>query len=203
MTIVSMKIQMPIIYFLITDGHAVLSESPKQNKTSSFIINKIIPKLNKETRILTHEDNYIYVKYINGNYFYCIAAKDVKQRICWSLVNEISNMETIDNASLKQRLIYYNNPDNDKIQKLQSEVNRVADAMVDNLDKILDNSEILDGLVETSGELSIEASYFNKNANKLKWSMRKRLIMIIVACIAVVVTILAIIIIILAVHFSK
>jgi len=194
---------MPITYFLVTDGRTVLSESSKQNKTSSFIINKIIPKLNKETCILAHEDSYIYVRYFNRKYLYCIATKDIKQRICWLLINEISQLVTIDDVSLKQKLAYYNNPDNDKIQKLQSEVNRVKDTMVDNLDKIMDTSEILFHLVETTGDLSIEASYFHKNANKLKWSMRKRLIMIIMAGIVVTVIVLSIIIIVLAVYFSK
>jgi len=192
-----------IKYFLVTDGINILAETPKRSNISSTIICKVIPKLNKSNKLLTYDNNFMYVKYINSNYICCIATNDIKQRICWNMIDDVSNEKQITSSIIEQKLKYFNNPDNDKIQKLQSEVDRVRDVMVENMDKILTNRESLDNLVITSGELADEAIFFTKNANRLKWSMRKRLIIIIGIIIGIAFILLSIVVTILAIYFSN
>ncbi|KAF0982896.1 hypothetical protein FDP41_010875 [Naegleria fowleri] len=198
---------MPIKYFLVTDGADVLAESPTQQKLRMILMDKVVPKLERTNhkRVLTNDDNNIYVKYSGRYYYFCIATQEIKQRVCWNLIDEVENetlKNNLDKSLLKEKLKFYNNPDNDKIQKLQNEIDRVRDVMVENVDKILANQETMNGLIETTEELAQQGEEFQRGGRKLKWSMRKRLIIIIVIIIMVVSIILAIIIIILIAYFA-
>jgi len=118
-----------------------------------------------------NNSNNIYVKYSGRYYYFCIATQEIKQRVCWNLIDEIENetlKNNLDRSLLKEKLKFYNNPDNDKIQRLQNEIDKgtyenysyllmtasVRDVMVENVDKILANQETMNGLIETTEELA-------------------------------------------------
>lgn len=77
--------------------------------------------------IFSEYSNNIYVKYSGRYYYFCIATQEIKQRVCWNLIDEVENetlKNNLDKSLLKEKLKFYNNPDNDKIQKLQNEIDR-------------------------------------------------------------------------------
>jgi len=60
---------------------------------------------------------------------------------------------------------------NSKIEKVKGEMNAVKDVMIKNIDKVLDNSERIELLVEKSDDLDHRAFTFKKHATQLKNSM--------------------------------
>ena len=71
--------------------------------------------------------NNIYVKYSGRYYYFCIATQEIKQRVSWSLIDEVENetlKNNLDKNLLKEKVKFYNNPDNDKIQRLQNEIDK-------------------------------------------------------------------------------
>lgn len=97
---------MPIKYFLVTDGHDIIAESPKRKSLSSILMEKIIPKLGKGNRIVTYENNYIYIQ-ASKYYYFCIADPNTKQRICWSMIKDIETTpEHLDSKFLEQKIAY-------------------------------------------------------------------------------------------------
>ncbi|KAL9645320.1 hypothetical protein ABK040_002519 [Willaertia magna] len=199
---------MPIKYFLVTDGMDIIAENPSQQKLQQILMEKVIPKLARENhkRVLTNEDSNIFVKYSGKYYLFTIATQDIKQRVCWNLIDEVENdllknQRTVNKNYLKEKLNFYNNPENDKIQKLQNEIDRVRDVMVENVDKILTNQQTMSNLVETTEELAQQGDEFHKGGKKLKRSMQKRLIIIIIIALIVISIIIAIIVIVLLAVF--
>ena len=203
---------MSISYILVSHGSSI-TESSNQAKISSIIINKVLPLVGHSDKVLKYgstelnaessNNKLLYIKHLYGNHYCCIASDDIKQRICWKLLNDVAEEQYITKQLLKQKLGFYNNPENDKIQLLQLTVDKIRDKMVDNMDKILTNQESLDNLITSSDELAVEARYFQKGSRSLKRATLIRLLLIISCIVGSILVGLAIMIIVLAVHFSK
>jgi hypothetical protein len=75
----------------------------------------------------------------------------------------------------------YSDPNSDKISQIKNKLDETKTIMIDNIDKVLERGEKIDGLCEKSELLVHEASHFEGQASSLKWAMyKKKIIMIIV-----------------------
>ncbi|KAL9651619.1 hypothetical protein ABK040_001564 [Willaertia magna] len=194
---------MPIQYFLISDGEKSLGEQPRNQKLREVLLTKVVPKLDRTNhkRVLTQDNSNVYLKVSGKYYFFCVATQDIKQRIPWNFIDEVE-IETLKNpiiasSQLKDKFKFYNDPNNDKIQKLQNEIDKALEVQTENMTKIFNNQEKLNTLVADTEELKDQGEDFERGGRKLKNSMRRRLILIIVIAIIVVAIILAIIVIVL------
>ncbi len=150
-------------------------------------------------------DNFYFWYYLlleNTNKSNSIAEEDDNYRVCYALLDDIeTKFDKLTNKSksnvnslLQDRLKYFNNPENDKIKKLKSQVGELKDIMIDNIDKVLERGDTLDRLIDATEDLSGSAEEFRRGTKKLKWAMTKRQIILITAGIAVILAIVLIII---------
>lgn len=166
---------------------------------SDTIVQKIVPKLpsNNHKRTLTQGDNEFHYK-VSGNYVYfCVAQKNATKRVCWAFIDDMENYVMRNGPkklknSIKERLEYFNDPSNDKINQLQNKIDDVKDVMIDNIDKILERGEKLETLVESTDQLADGAKQFKQGARKVKNRMCFKYIMIVIALILVILAVIVI-----------
>ena len=88
----------------------------------------------------------------------------------------------------------YSDPNSDKIGQIKSVLEQTKIQMVDNIDKVIERGERIDGLCEKSELLVAEASTFESQASTLKWSMLKKKIIMIAVLLLVIAVIIFIIV---------
>jgi len=144
----------------------------------------------------------VYIK-CSGKYYYIVfASRDIKQRVCWALIEE-TETEALKNggftasSKLPQLFKHYNDPNNDKLQQLQNEVDKAIEVQSENVTKILSNQVKLNDLITSTEELKTQGEDFERGGRKLKNKMRLRLFIIILILVLVVLGIAALLIIIL------
>ncbi|KAL9645592.1 hypothetical protein ABK040_000655 [Willaertia magna] len=163
---------------------------------------------NKQT--LEENNNFIHIFTKNSRIYICQSVKTTKFRVCYNLLEDLDrelqkgriNSQRELSSLLQEKMNYYNDPQNDKIGRLQSQIDITVDQMIENIDKMLDNSEKLQLLQSRTDDLRDNSEAFFYGSKKLKWSMKKRLILTIVIISIVCTIILGIIILIIALKVS-
>ncbi|KAL9653088.1 hypothetical protein ABK040_006307 [Willaertia magna] len=132
-------------------------------------------------------------------YFYlCIADPQVPLRICFALLERMKNdfnpvladdFSAITGA-INHQVQYCCNPSNDKIIVIQNQIQDAKNVMIQNIDKILNNMELMEILVEKTAELREDANTFLYKSKKVKNSMLKRNIIIISVIVIIVLMLL-------------
>ena len=88
----------------------------------------------------------------------------------------------------------YSDPNSDKVSQIKSVLEQTKIQMVDNIDRVIERGERIDGLCERSELLVAEAATFESQATTLKWSMyKKRIIMCIVIFLVIAIIIFIIV----------
>ncbi|KAL9653027.1 hypothetical protein ABK040_015542 [Willaertia magna] len=141
----------------------------KKQLFHSLITEKIIPKLDNrinqqqpmERVSLAHEKLNIYIlkEYAKNNlYFVCIASTDWKIRFCWKFLEDILfQFKTKKEIDIETAMKYYNDLNNDKIIRIQKEIEETKQQMISNLDKILTNQMLLNDLIEKTDDYPEES----------------------------------------------
>lgn len=122
---------------------------------------------------MNNNSGNVFVK-CSGKYFYvCFATTNIKQRVCWSLLDELDIhcmkhgvVETVED--LPDFLLYYNDENNDKIQKLQNDLDNVMEIQSENITKMLNNQTVLSDLYGHTGHLEDQSEYFKKHSRKTR-----------------------------------
>eukprot|EP00461_Guttulinopsis_vulgaris_P003230 UN03231 len=74
---------------------------------------------------------------------------------------------------MKQDLDTFQDPKNDKMCKIQSQLDEVKDIMRQNIDEILKRGETLDGLLEKSSDLSESSKQFYEKSSEANSCWRR------------------------------
>jgi len=72
---------------------------------------------------------------------------------------------------LQKQMDFFNSPSADSILQVSGKIDDVKDVMIQNIDKILENEERLELLVDKTEVLQTQAFMFSKSAKKLKLVM--------------------------------
>jgi vesicle-associated membrane protein 7 len=159
------------------------------------------------------KDNNATYHYSSDNLkvYMCVTSCDTQSRIAYGLLTDIEpilrnnvSSEAATQKTLKQKMDFYNDPQNDKIASLQRDIDNVKDTMVINIDKVLERGDRLDTLSSKSQTLAEQANKFQAKATELKrlLCMRNAKLAIMVST-AVIVVILIILMIACNPNFSK
>ncbi|KAG2392478.1 hypothetical protein C9374_012730 [Naegleria lovaniensis] len=135
-------------------------------------------------------DYMVHVLSKSGKMYLCYASKTTKLRVVYNMLDdldlELAKIPRLANANkndilkvLKDMVNYYNDPQNDKITKLQQQIDINISKMIENLDKILANRDQFDHLITQTEDLKENAGLFEKGGKKLKRNMQFRMILII------------------------
>lgn len=180
---------MPIKYSCINDGDKLLAEfpvgeQPKLAETMQRVIATIPPKEYRRKSVEDKDNNlnYHYISNGEGRIVGCVAGSDVKMRTAFAFLEAVEplvrNTTTIEPQNckklLKQKMEFYNNPQNDKISALNDDINQVVDVMMENMDKVLARGDRVDTLHAKAVTLNEQAQTFQTRATQLKRSLCMR-----------------------------
>ncbi|KAF0973983.1 hypothetical protein FDP41_007015 [Naegleria fowleri] len=86
-------------------------------------------------------------------------------------MESMKNGVFVASSKLKDLLAYYNNPMNDKIQRLQMEIDTVNEVQSENISKILKAQTLINDLVGDTERLDDQAQEFKRHTQKAKCFM--------------------------------
>jgi vesicle-associated membrane protein 7 len=160
----------------------------------------MVPRIphDNHRRTLTQSIYHFHYK-VSGYYLYlCVAGAEYPMRVCFGFLDDVET-KFLQNGNkakqlLRERMQYFNDPKNDKIAAINNQIDDVKNTMIENIDKILERGETLENLMQQTDELGETASLYRRTSNKVKWSMRKRLIILVAILIFIILVILFIII---------
>jgi len=69
-------------------------------------------------------------------------------------------------SKLSQLASYYSNPNNDKLQKLQNQIDNVTDVQSENVNKVLNNQVKFSSLVLGTEDMNDQAEHFKRTTRK-------------------------------------
>ena len=184
-----------IIYSVVARGSDILSEVFDGNKpatgnyaTVAAQLLKRFPTVDAKNTYNCNDDLNFHLLSSGGLFFLCLADKSVKLRIAYSFLGETEsafldaygdNWKTANayslttfNKRMKACMKKWNDPNVDKISRIQSQVEDVKGVMQNNISKVLERGEKLEVLVDRTQNLAQSAQQFHKRAKKVKCAMR-------------------------------
>jgi vesicle-associated membrane protein 7 len=198
---------MPVEFACLYSPKAFISHSSSKNKN---IFNKVCEnicittagqKAQGTTKKSFKKEPYLYHSMAQGDYIaVCVATEDSKIRTCYALLETLleegmgllqTNNKDGVKKLIKEKLAFFNDPNNDKIERIRSKVEDVKVQMIDNIDKILVNMQKADELVAKTDDLAENAFIMKNQSRSLKNNMFWRwiLLMAVLACICLTIII--------------
>lgn len=148
---------------------------PKIEENIEKILEGVEKKIGKKS--IEDKDNNTIYHYSSDNLKInmCVTSCDTQFRIANGLLNDIEPIlrnnvqnEVAIQKILKQKMDFYNDPQNDKISSLQRDIDGVKDTMITNIDKVLERGERIDTLSSKSQTLVEQSNKFQDKAKELK-----------------------------------
>jgi vesicle-associated membrane protein 7 len=197
----------PIIFACIAERdptsdtfHRLVGEYAVNDTKLGETVKVMIPRIQQENhrRTLTQSIYHFHYK-VSGLYLYlCVAGADYPMRVCFNFLDDIETKYLQNGTKAKQllrdRVTFFNDPRNDKITSIHSQIDDVKNTMIENIDKILERGETLENLMMQTDELGESAATYRRTTNKVKWSMRKRLVILVTILILILLVVIFIIV---------
>jgi vesicle-associated membrane protein 7 len=208
---------MPLIYSLVSRGVNVLCEYTLPGRSGNF--NSITRVLLKKIPDENNKLSYLYDEYVfhyvvsNGLTYLVMSDRDYLRFNAFQYLAEIEKIflnlygqrwqtaiafafQADFQRQLQLNMEKFNELKDDKIAKIQSDLNSVKDTMVLNIEKVLERGEKIELLVEKTEILDQHAFKFKRGATELKrkmwWKKTKWLIILLIVLALVLYGILAV-----------
>jgi vesicle-associated membrane protein 7 len=207
---------MAILYALVARGSVVLAEYSATSTNASAIARQILEKItgNDDTNVSYSQDRYIFhVKRTDGLTVLCMADDTAGRRIPFAFLEDIHQrfvrtyaravlsahayaMNDEFSRVLSQQMEYYSNdPNADRINRLQGEMSQVRNVMIENIDKVLARGDRLELLVDKTASMQGNTFRFRKQArrfrNTVRWRNVKLTVALIILLLVIVYVVLA------------
>lgn len=154
------------------------SSATPANEKRSFAHQKIL------VNTLIGEDRTIFLAACREDFnrtavFECLAEM---KKVYASMKNNRSALE----RNMRSLVDRYSDPNSDKVSQIKSVLEQTKIQMVDNIDRVIERGDRIDGLCERSELLVAEAASFESGASTLKWSMYKKKILCIIISVFII-----------------
>jgi vesicle-associated membrane protein 7 len=174
-----------------TKGEYSLLDSEKTEKLRSTILEKIMPKLSNtdHRRTLTQKDLEFHMKRSGNITVFSVSNVDTSKRLVWGMIDEAEaavQQGTFKSKTLRELVLKFNDPKNDKIAVLNEKIDDVKQQMIDNIDKVIERGQKLDELAQQTDEIQDSAMRFKKTARKVKNSYLARFVFLIILLIFII-----------------
>ncbi|KAL9645057.1 hypothetical protein ABK040_004549 [Willaertia magna] len=143
-------------------------------------------EFNEKQSIVIDDDLNFHLFCKNNLIIACQAKETTKFRVCYNFLEDLQkefvkreNWQECEMLTiLEEKMNFYNDPQNDKIYRLQKDIDVVGKLMEDNLDKLLKRIGNMQQLIVETESLADSTEQFVKKGDQLKTSMTKRWILI-------------------------
>mmetsp|Transcript_36434 Transcript_36434/g.58420 ORF Transcript_36434/g.58420 Transcript_36434/m.58420 type:complete len:205 (-) Transcript_36434:223-837(-) len=167
-----------------TDTSKLLLGKGSMKEMATFIVREISSRIDLLTmKSLEYKGNICHAFRQQNGLCVCVLTDDqYPPRAAHGLIRNISKdfescfkPQEWQNASdlqikwpkLAQLLLTYQDPPKDKIEEIQSEIEKSKQVVIQSIDKVMANMEKLDDLVEKSNDLSNSSRMFYKKSKKM------------------------------------
>jgi vesicle-associated membrane protein 7 len=208
---------MPIVYALISRKKDVMAEYTASSGNFPTVTRVLLSKIpDTDSKMSYVYDAHVFHYIVDqGITFLCMADESTKRRITFAFLEDIKQLwrekyggveqtalafSLNDSFSpiLKQRIDFFNvNPAADNIGRVQAQIDTVKDAMVENIEKVLERGEKIELLVDKTDRLNQQAFKFERQSRTLQRDMMWRkyrnycLILLIVSIIIIFIILMA------------
>jgi len=214
---------MPIIYALVSDGPKVLCEFSENDGNFMQIARQILKEVPKGKHRRAYEaDDYVFnfSSEDTGLIFLCMTSAGSEARLPWVYMADVRDRfmdqyggtfqrygdlglnDTFGRVLREQMAFFNNNPSDERIKKIKSDITAVKDVMVQNIDRVLERGERIEILVEKTNLLDTQSNKMRVHAGHLKTRLWCKNIKLMI-CIGILCLILLIIIIVIIVVLLK
>lgn len=184
---------MGIFYGMVARGNVVLAEFDSTQTNANSIARQLLEKIpngNTSSNASYSHDRFIFhIKINDGLTVVCMADDAYGRRIPFAFLEDIHQRfvktygRAIHSASayamndefsriLSQQLeIYSNDPNIDRLNRLQGEMIQVRTVMMDNIEKVLERGDRLTLLVEKTSAIQGNALRFRRQSRSFKSTM--------------------------------
>ena len=180
---------MTIVYALVARQRAVLAEATTSSGNFPTVTRVLLGKIDStsDCRMSYVYDEHVFHYIVdNGITFLCMATEDQKRRVTFDFLEDVKqtwrasytavestalafSLNDEFKSELQSKMNYYSNePDSDQIAKVNQRISDVKDVMVENIDKVLENREKIELLVDKTDGLTVQAFKFEKQSRNLK-----------------------------------
>eukprot|EP01027_Heterolobosea_sp_BB2_P010069 GEZU01014819.1.p1 GENE.GEZU01014819.1~~GEZU01014819.1.p1 ORF type:complete len:167 (-),score=46.37 GEZU01014819.1:104-604(-) len=138
---------MPIFYSIAAskggDGEEdeIIAEYPTTEKAFAETCRSIVAqtKLANQRQVYEQDRHRYHIKVSGRNVYICVADSDFPMRICSafleSVASAIENGEKKPRVMMRDKMNFHNDTKNDKVFKVQAQIDEVKDIMIDNIGK--------------------------------------------------------------------
>mmetsp|Transcript_2666 Transcript_2666/g.10248 ORF Transcript_2666/g.10248 Transcript_2666/m.10248 type:complete len:231 (+) Transcript_2666:1822-2514(+) len=162
-------------------GFDITLEYPTRNRKLTQVVTKLMERIthSEHMKILTEQQYQFFYSVKNRKCVMCVASNECKKRVAFNLIEKIHDESIHKKSALKSALNDANNlTSSDKILQAQSAVEEVKLKMIDNIDKVLDRGDNLDGLIDSTHDMALGAQVFTRSTKQLKKKMMWRALML-------------------------
>lgn len=181
---------MSLIYSLVARGNTILAEYTDRTGTFTIVTQNILDRIpNKDAKCTYVYDRFLF-HYIreDGIVYLCMADEAFGRRIPFAFLQQIIKDFAPYKARTARAIAYALNRDfapvlqrqmatfsrdagGDKLGQARKEVEQVKDIMVQNIERVLERSEMLDNILDKTENLQAESHLFQKRSTKLRSTM--------------------------------
>jgi len=203
---------MPILYALISRDTNVLAEYTCTGGNFPTVTRVLLGKISiQDDRMSYSYDKHVFHYIVSdGIIFLCMADPDMSRRAVFAFLEDIitiwrERVSSIEQQSaiafswndqfapiLQERIDYYNKDPKDArdtISRVKSQIDSVKEAMIENIDRILERGEKIELLVDKTDDLNSESFKFVRNTTKLRnhiWYSNLRVYLLIAGVVLVI-----------------
>jgi vesicle-associated membrane protein 7 len=202
---------MEIIYSVIARGTDIIAEYPTGKREMKQIVSLVLSHLPAQDHKRTLEHAPVNIHYHQNRpnrdqnfVVLCVTHQDFSFRVSYKFIEDVSKTYrerflTSGNADPNRKLVRqylkdtmksYKQNDRDKYNRLKKDLAVTKNAMMDNVDKILQRAEKLETLQDRTNDLSMGSMEFRSKSSKLKNSMCMENYKLIVILVVVVIVII-------------
>jgi Synaptobrevin/Regulated-SNARE-like domain len=164
-TKISARRQKNIVYTAIWQRLEVIAEYSLPGNISTIIKNLLEEGVKPNTRATYNcENKYnIHTYNLNLKTYIVVAETGYSRKLSFELIEELKDLRYPTSSDLEEKTNRFNlNQDEDKIQKINNEVNEINDIVVMNIQRVLKNITKLEVIQKQSQEMETRALIFRK-----------------------------------------
>jgi len=183
---------MPIVFSVVARGTTILAKYASCAGNFSEIIEQVLSKVPQEDTKLTFVHGQYFFHFISSNriIYLCIADDDVERSRAFAFLNDIKERfqntygQRAQNAlpfamnsdfsivlATQMKAYLEKNPSEQKVQRMQGEVEDLKSIMVRNIDSLAARGERLELLIDRSSNLEAGSVAFRNSGRKLSTTL--------------------------------
>ena len=159
-----------IVYTGIWKRLEIIAEYTLPGNLHEVVVNLLETGVKPNSRASFNYENHYHVHCYNLNSFtyVVIVESGYSKKLSFELIEEIKDLRYPNNKDIEELAIRYNNNQNeDKITRINNQVNEINDLVMVNIQRVLKNTTKMEVIAKKTDEMQARALIFKKAGDEL------------------------------------